>query len=197
MSRLSDLPLLPVQALGSAAAPPWVWLIRDAVADERLGPSDITESLQDEIEKEHDIEKIEALKEQVDSVNESIADLMSVEYEPDDTTPVLTIGYIPASKLTQLKQQVAAARRMEDGPEKADASTEIDRDAVAWGVKSWRMAGAAGVVECTMGQTKHRGRPADVLTMESVDIIERMGWLASVARAIWDHNSLDEEAKKK
>jgi 5-methyltetrahydropteroyltriglutamate--homocysteine methyltransferase len=47
MPRLSDLPLLPVQALGSAAAPPWVWLIRDAVADERLGPSDITESLQD------------------------------------------------------------------------------------------------------------------------------------------------------
>jgi 5-methyltetrahydropteroyltriglutamate--homocysteine methyltransferase len=47
MSRLSDLPLLPVQALGSAAAPPWVWLIRDAVADGRLGPSDITESLTD------------------------------------------------------------------------------------------------------------------------------------------------------
>ena len=47
MSRLSDLPLLPVQALGSAAAPPWVWLIRDAVSEGRLGPSDITESLTD------------------------------------------------------------------------------------------------------------------------------------------------------
>ena len=47
MSRLSDLPLLPVQALGSAAAPPWVWLLRDAVSEGRLGPSDITESLTD------------------------------------------------------------------------------------------------------------------------------------------------------
>ncbi len=47
MSRLSDLPLLPVQALGSAAAPPWVWLIRDAVGRGELGPSDIDESLRD------------------------------------------------------------------------------------------------------------------------------------------------------
>jgi len=47
MSRLADLPLLPVQAIGSAAAPPWVWLIRDAVTEGRLGPSDIDESLRD------------------------------------------------------------------------------------------------------------------------------------------------------
>ncbi len=47
MSRLSDLPLLPVQALGSAASPPWVWLIRDAVGRGELGPSDIDESLRD------------------------------------------------------------------------------------------------------------------------------------------------------
>ena len=47
MSRLDDLPLLPVQAIGSAGAPPWVWLIRDAVGEGRLGPSDIEESLKD------------------------------------------------------------------------------------------------------------------------------------------------------
>lgn len=47
MSRLDDLPILPVQAIGSAAAPPWVWLIRDAVAEGRLGTSDIAESLRD------------------------------------------------------------------------------------------------------------------------------------------------------
>lgn len=47
MSRLDDLPLLPVQAIGSAGAPPWVWLLRDAVAEGRLGPSDIDESLRD------------------------------------------------------------------------------------------------------------------------------------------------------
>ena len=47
MSRLDDLPLLPVQSIGSAAAPPWVWLLRDAVDEGRLGPSDIAESLRD------------------------------------------------------------------------------------------------------------------------------------------------------
>ena len=47
MSRLTGLPLLPIQSLGSAGAPPWVWLIRDAVAEGRLGPSDIAESLRD------------------------------------------------------------------------------------------------------------------------------------------------------
>lgn len=47
MSRLDDLPLLPVQAIGSAGAPPWVWLIRDAVSEGRLGPADIEESLRD------------------------------------------------------------------------------------------------------------------------------------------------------
>ena len=47
MSRLDALPPIPVQAIGSAAAPPWVWLIRDAVTEGRLGPSDIDESLKD------------------------------------------------------------------------------------------------------------------------------------------------------
>ncbi|CAN5827245.1 methionine synthase [soil metagenome] len=47
MSRLNDLPLLPVQAIGSAGAPPWIWLLRDAITEGRLGPSDIDESLRD------------------------------------------------------------------------------------------------------------------------------------------------------
>jgi 5-methyltetrahydropteroyltriglutamate--homocysteine methyltransferase len=47
MSRLARLPMLPVQSLGSAAAPPWVWLLRDAVAEGRLGALDIAESLRD------------------------------------------------------------------------------------------------------------------------------------------------------
>lgn len=50
MTRLhldSDLPRLPVQAIGSAGVPPWMWLVRDAVAEGKLGPSDIEESLRD------------------------------------------------------------------------------------------------------------------------------------------------------
>ena len=54
MARLTDrsaaLPLLPVQAIGSAGIPAWMWLVRDAVAEGKLGPSDIEESLKDGVE---------------------------------------------------------------------------------------------------------------------------------------------------
>jgi 5-methyltetrahydropteroyltriglutamate--homocysteine methyltransferase len=47
MPKLSGLPILPVQAIGSAGIPSWMWLVRDAVADGKLGPSDVEESLRD------------------------------------------------------------------------------------------------------------------------------------------------------
>lgn len=53
MPRLHEqpgLPLLPVQAIGSAGIPSWMWLVRDAVAEGKLGPSDIEESLRDAVE---------------------------------------------------------------------------------------------------------------------------------------------------
>jgi 5-methyltetrahydropteroyltriglutamate--homocysteine methyltransferase len=53
MTRLhlrGTLPLLPVQAIGSAGIPSWMWLVRDAVAEGKLGPSDIDESLRDGVE---------------------------------------------------------------------------------------------------------------------------------------------------
>jgi 5-methyltetrahydropteroyltriglutamate--homocysteine methyltransferase len=53
MTRLhlrGELPPLPVQAIGSAGIPSWMWLVRDAVAEGKLGPSDIDESLKDGVE---------------------------------------------------------------------------------------------------------------------------------------------------
>lgn len=53
MTRLTDrndLPLLPIQSIGSAGSPSWMWLVRDAVAEGKLGPSDIEESLKDAVE---------------------------------------------------------------------------------------------------------------------------------------------------
>ena len=47
MAKLTDLPRLPVQSIGSAGMPSWMWLVRDAVAEGKLGPSDIEESLKD------------------------------------------------------------------------------------------------------------------------------------------------------
>ena len=50
MTTLTGLPLLPVQSIGSSGVPSWVWLVRDAVAEGKLGPSDIDESLKDAAE---------------------------------------------------------------------------------------------------------------------------------------------------
>ncbi|MBX3031677.1 MAG: methionine synthase [Chloroflexi bacterium] len=47
MPQLTGLPLLPVQSIGSSGVPSWMWLVRDAVAEGKLGPSDIDESLRD------------------------------------------------------------------------------------------------------------------------------------------------------
>ena len=47
MAKLTNLPLLPVQSIGSSGVPSWMWLVRDAVAEGKLGPSDIEESLKD------------------------------------------------------------------------------------------------------------------------------------------------------
>ena len=49
MLTYTDLPLLPVQVIGSHGTPSWLWLIRDAVAEGKLGPSDIQETLKDAV----------------------------------------------------------------------------------------------------------------------------------------------------
>lgn len=49
MLGYTNLPLLPTQVIGSHAVPSWVWVIRDAVAEGKLGPSDIAEALRDAV----------------------------------------------------------------------------------------------------------------------------------------------------
>lgn len=43
------LPLLPTQAVGSHGVPSWIWVFRDAVAEGKVGPSDIQETLKDAV----------------------------------------------------------------------------------------------------------------------------------------------------
>ncbi len=47
---IDGLPLLPVQSIGSAAVPGWIWLVRDAVAAGTLGPADLLEAQRDAAE---------------------------------------------------------------------------------------------------------------------------------------------------
>ena len=49
MLTYTDLPLLPVQVIGSHGVPGWLWVIRDAIAEGKMGPSDVQETLQDAV----------------------------------------------------------------------------------------------------------------------------------------------------
>jgi 5-methyltetrahydropteroyltriglutamate--homocysteine methyltransferase len=47
MLTYTDLPLIPTQVVGSHGLPGWMWVVRDAVADGKMGPADIDEALKD------------------------------------------------------------------------------------------------------------------------------------------------------
>ncbi|HZQ10522.1 MAG TPA: methionine synthase, partial [Anaerolineae bacterium] len=49
MLTYTNLPLLPTKVIGSHGVPSWMWIVRDAVAEGKMGPSDITESLRDAV----------------------------------------------------------------------------------------------------------------------------------------------------
>lgn len=49
MLTLTDLPLLPTQLIGSAGVPSWIWVLRDAIAEGKVGPSDVQEALRDAV----------------------------------------------------------------------------------------------------------------------------------------------------
>lgn len=46
----ADLPFLPVKVVGSHAVPSWVWVLRDAMAESKLGPRDVAEALRDAVD---------------------------------------------------------------------------------------------------------------------------------------------------
>ncbi len=49
MLHQRDLPLLPTQLIGSAGVPSWIWVFRDAIAEGKVGPSDVQETLKDAV----------------------------------------------------------------------------------------------------------------------------------------------------
>ena len=49
MLTLTELPLLPTQTVGSHGVPSWLWVFRQAVANDEVGPADIQETLTDAV----------------------------------------------------------------------------------------------------------------------------------------------------
>ena len=47
MLTLKDLPIIPTQVIGSHGMPSWMWLVREAVEEGKMGPADIDEALKD------------------------------------------------------------------------------------------------------------------------------------------------------
>ncbi len=49
MLNYTNLPLLPTKVLGSHSVPSWMWIVRDAVAEGKMGSADIDETLRDAV----------------------------------------------------------------------------------------------------------------------------------------------------
>lgn len=49
MLTYTDLPLLPTQLIGSGGVPSWIWVFRDAIAEGKVGPEDVQETLRDAV----------------------------------------------------------------------------------------------------------------------------------------------------
>lgn len=47
MYTYTNLPLIPTQVIGSSGVPGWMWVVRDAIAEGKMGPADIDEALKD------------------------------------------------------------------------------------------------------------------------------------------------------
>jgi len=157
----------------------------------------VLEAIRREIAKEKDEGKLTDLRTAEKEQAGDIADLEAMEYEPDETTPVITLGYLPASKLTSIRHAGSSVHRMPAGLNKDEASTDLDREVCTWGVKGWRLQGAAGELEIGKVWTKCRGVEFSILDAESLDVIERMGWLQPLAYAVLEFNRLGADVKKK
>ena len=49
MLTYENLPLIPTQAIGSHGIPSWMWVVREAVEEGKMGPADIDEALKDAV----------------------------------------------------------------------------------------------------------------------------------------------------
>lgn len=92
--------------------------------------------------------------------------------------PSIEIGYIPASKLTE----ISAMEIPEDKSKQILAMAEQQRELVRYGVRSWNLRGEFAI---------ENGRCADSV----IDVIERRHWLVPLAVEVSRYNSLSEEKK--
>jgi 5-methyltetrahydropteroyltriglutamate--homocysteine methyltransferase len=50
LSYGDELPLLPTKVIGSHAVPAWMWIVKQAVAEGKMGPADLEEALHDAVD---------------------------------------------------------------------------------------------------------------------------------------------------
>jgi len=112
--------------------------------------------------------------------NDAIEDLDAYRQEPDPNA-LITIGYIPASKITELDfRWVEAAQGQKDlGPYNAELGIKfmnVCREYVRAGVKGWSAMEKFDIDK-------------------AMDYFERNNWLYTLTNLVKDFNSLSEEKK--
>jgi hypothetical protein len=122
------------------------------------------------------------------------------EYEASpEAKPVVTVGFLPASKLTAIDNakfaavQRSQADKTQDSTEAAlNAVSDSLRETVRWGVKGCSIAG----VEFNNRTVDWRGKAYKVCADEVVELFERNGWLHVLTHEILRFNRLGDAKKK-
>lgn len=137
---------------------------------------------------------------EADELTEVVGELKALreEYEASDGRKFnVTIGYIPPSRLTEIRHMALDYSDLERTSEKAGLSADMDRETVRWGLKGWDLENADGPVEFTSDNVKVGRRDVAVASDLAVATIEAMDWLRGLAKAIHEFNSLSKAEKKR
>lgn len=136
-------------------------------------------------------------------------------YETSDRRRAIKIRYLPPAKLAELQAQANRARHgfdfdllhkpqaeltgeeLDDVLRFREATEDLERETVRWGVVGWDMTDDGAEVPFVEADDIYKGRAYKVADWRVVDIIALSGWLTTVSIAIWDMTRLGGERRKK
>ena len=111
--------------------------------------------------------------------------------------PSVTIGYMPASKATTLRNQVIGDSGTEALKDRLDNLAGSSRDTLAWTIKGWNLRNKGGDVAFESEPVTVCGFEFAKASPLMVSVLEHMGWLEVLTSAAWGFNNVSEAEKKR
>ncbi len=141
-------------------------------------------------------ELTEAAKDLAKNIKQAKAEIKEYE-KAKGRKPSITLGYMPASKATSLRNQVIGGSDTKAFRDKADNIAASSRDVLAWAVKGWSLHGKGGPVKFKSARETVCGFEFTKAAPAAVSILERQGWLRVLNMAAWEFNNVSEAEKKR